>query len=63
MGTGFNPFGLPSPSFATPVPAFADNRFADVSPMSNAPPPPVPQPMRAPPAPPGHAPNRQYSAW
>ncbi|BDA42284.1 hypothetical protein COCOBI_03-1710 [Coccomyxa sp. Obi] len=62
-GASFNPFGLPSPSFATPVPAFADNRFADVSPMSNAPPPPVPQPMRAPPAPPGKAPNRQYSAW
>ncbi|KAK9901560.1 hypothetical protein WJX75_001857 [Coccomyxa subellipsoidea] len=62
-GNSFNPFGLPSPSFASPVPAFADNRFADVSPMSNAPPPPVPQPMRAPPAPPGHAPNRQYSAW
>lgn len=45
-GGGFNPFGLPSPSFASPVPVTADNRFADVSPMADAPPPSVPAPMR-----------------
>lgn len=45
-GAGFNPFGLPSPSFASPVPVTADNRFADVSPMADAPPPSVPAPMR-----------------
>ena len=45
-GAAFNPFGLPSPSFASPVPVTADNRFADVSPMADAPPPSVPAPMR-----------------
>ena len=65
--TGFNPFGLPSPSFASPVPPFSDNRFADVSPMQNVPSAPVPHPMRAPPnPPPGEAPQQQqhqFSAW
>ena len=45
-GAAFNPFGLPSPSFASPVPVSADNRFADVSPMADAPPPSIPAPMR-----------------
>ena len=45
-GSDFNPFGLPSPSFASPVPVTADNRFADVSPMADAPPPSIPAPMR-----------------
>ncbi len=45
-GGGFNPFGLPSPIFASPVPVTADNRFADVSPMADAPQPSVPAPMR-----------------
>jgi hypothetical protein len=64
-GAGFNPFGLPSPSFASPVPPFSDDRFADVSPMTGVPSQPVPQPMRAPPAPPGSsgAGAKQYSAW
>ena len=45
-GSDFNPFGLPSPSFASPVPVTADNRFADVSPMADAPPPSILAPMR-----------------
>ncbi|KAK9835238.1 hypothetical protein WJX81_007965 [Elliptochloris bilobata] len=70
FGAGaFNPFQLhlPSPLFASPVPLFADNRFADVSPVAAAPAPLVPQPMRAPPAPPGGlggAPGSgSFSAW
>ncbi|CAK0770470.1 hypothetical protein CVIRNUC_003770 [Coccomyxa viridis] len=60
---GFNPFGLPSPSFASPVPVTADNRFADVSPMADAPPPFIPAPMRAPPAPPTSGGSGKFSAW
>ncbi len=68
-GAAFNPFqlNLPVPPFASPVPLFADNRFADVSPMGAAPSPAVPQPMRAPPAPPGGPIGSQgsghFSAW
>jgi hypothetical protein len=70
--SGFNPFGLPSPSFASPVPPFSDNRFADVSPMQNVPSAPVPHPMRAPPNPPPQPPGEaapaqqqqhQFSTW
>ncbi|KAK9816690.1 hypothetical protein WJX72_003749 [[Myrmecia] bisecta] len=53
----FNPFGLPSPSYATPVSPFQDNSFADVSPVAFAPPQPVPKPMRAPPPAPPSAPQ------
>ena len=44
---GFNPFGLPAPTYnqAAP-PSYADNTFADFSPLTPAPPPPAPQPMR-----------------
>ena len=44
---GFNPFGLPAPTYTHPAPpSYADNTFADFSPLTPAPPPPAPQPMR-----------------
>ncbi|KAK9806666.1 hypothetical protein WJX73_005817 [Symbiochloris irregularis] len=72
---GFNPFGLPSQagtgaqdqmsySGSQPLSPVTDNRFSDVGPVV----PPgqhysIPQPMRAPPAPPTSSANNQYSAW
>lgn len=43
----FNPFELPSPTYASPVPKHLDNTFAEFSPVANAPvQPKVPNPMR-----------------
>lgn len=42
----FNPFDLPSPTYASRVPTDADNNFADFSPVAGAPLAPPPLPMR-----------------
>jgi len=33
----FNPFDLPSPTYASPVPSHVDNSFAEFSPVAGAP--------------------------
>ena len=43
----FNPFDLPSPTYASPVPKHVDNSFAEFSPVAGAPlQPRIPNPMR-----------------
>ena len=43
----FNPFDLPSPTYASRVPTNVDNNFADFSPVAGAPLAPPPLPMRS----------------
>jgi len=64
----FNPFDLPSPTYASPVPSHVDNSFAEFSPVAGAPiQPKVLNPMRAPPEPPKGSPlqppKSSFSSW